>query len=442
MAHLLQHFTNRDPSRPTRHAPPACPTAPRFGGSQEEPLAPERGVRGMMFGQRVLIVFEAEGPRAERALEQLARNIDSYGHLRKNTVDLLLRGSPLVPPLGLPFRAVRELGPLEPELFPGLGAEQLRHLEGAGAPLLPLLFAAREAYDHVLLWDGAEHPVAAVGPRERPQLAATDVLGAHLSPDADLTLGFVTGYTSPLPGFDAAGLSPSAVEAFSAALQLIAPHIDPEPLLGLRRPLRALASLPANRRITDADEMPTYQGNLCIRVAAIREGRLPAFHASPGGAVETLGDFSHARVMGVPAGSFRDTIGEQPALDRPELPTRFEAPEREPEAAMRRFGVALRSAIAQAPLRVHLQDGALAWVRLAELSIRLRPLDARLHAEWPALAALLPGGLSGGLDAAIRRLPRDVAALEDTRRLWGGLWGPRGQPRRGAVGLPTFALPG
>jgi hypothetical protein len=79
--------------------------------------------------------------------------------------------------------------------------------------------------------------------------------------------------------------------------------------------------------------------------------------------------------------------------------------------------------------------GALAWIRLAEMSLRLRPLDARLQAEWPELATTLPGGLAGGLDGAIRRLAREVTAIDETRRLWTELWLPelRHRPIRGEM---------
>ena len=291
-----------------------------------------------------------------------------------------------------------------------------------------LLFAARHRYDIALFWDDDEYALHVEQENGTERWASTDVIGAHVRADADVTFGFWTGYVSPIPDSFFTDVSEETRLALTRALAPVTDVVD-EATFFERSATYCVPPAGARRR---AAEIPEDRGgkwvsggNLAVRLPAVTAGRLPAFYTP----ADSRGDDSvfsarlhDAAVISVPAGIFHDAFGTLAHADLRE-PYLLPADPAPAGDSTERFASVIRGWLAYAPILTILRQADRAAGLVDDSAAQLERCDSELLAyfgsawAWPPPSQLLRLYLSAA--------GRELAEYERTQCVWRALCGAR-----------------
>jgi hypothetical protein len=289
-----------------------------------------------------------------------------------------------------------------------------------------LLFAARHGYDIALFWDDDEYALHIEQENGTRHWASTDVIGAHLRADADVTFGFWTGYVSPIPDSFFTNVSEETRRALTRALGPVTDVVN-EATFSDRSATYYVAPPGARHRTAEIREDRGGKwvsgGNLALRLPAVAAGRLPAFY-TPAGSRGDDSVFSarlqDATVFSVPAGIFHDAFGTLAHADLrdPHLLPARSTPRRDQAT---RFAGVVRGWLAYAPVLTILRHAGHAAGMIRDSAVRLEECDAGLLAyfgtawAWPPPSQLLTHYLTAA--------GRELADYERTQCVWRTLCG-------------------
>ena len=396
--------------------------------------------------RRVLVAITTGRPVFRRTLDLIARNAVEHGHADQHDLGVLvnhdsafsgLADEAFSYPPGDTFNETLTLGAADAARG---RASLIRHglSRQAAELLLPeagygnkrnliLIEAVRRNYDTVLFWDDDEYPVACLREGSRLRWISTDVFGAHLSgggPDTDVRSGFRTGHALPIVPDLQRQVSPATARALGEALAFGTEFIDPDFVLDPGSSLLIPEAVPAPAEIAAANGGKwVAAANLSIRVASVREGRIPAFYIPFGGRGEDTifsMQLDQAKACRVPSGIFHDCFLDHTAILAGDLPTTFDRPVDPNRAAeyARRFANALRGWFSYSPLMLWLRDPSAYGETLGRVAKLLEVVDRRLPAEFPGLAEALGARLTAIFQTAAAAKDRDYAQLRLTNDAW------------------------
>ncbi|NMC60204.1 MAG: hypothetical protein GYA51_12610 [Candidatus Methanofastidiosa archaeon] len=176
-----------------------------------------------------------------------------------------------------------------------------------------IIYAIRYGYDVVIFWDDDEYAFYLSNEGSKIQQVSSDIFGAHINCDADVTFGFWTGYVSPIPDsfYD---LDCSLRKKLTEALSTITDVVDTTTFFNRSSTYRiedSYNNLPIEINQSNGGKWISG-GNLGIRCGSVLKCKLPAFYTP----TDSRGDDSifstrlnKAKVMKVNAGIYHDAFG-------------------------------------------------------------------------------------------------------------------------------------
>lgn len=344
----------------------------------------------------------------------LTESIALHNGFQQHEIGLLINYDPLFQGLSdaeftkaLPFysafREVMFIGPGDCDFYqnfmrrqgvPSDVAEILCQSRGYGNKKnLALLAALLRGYDLVIFWDDDEYPVALL----QQGWVETNIVGAHANAlDAEVTSGFCTGYTSPVPPDVCARLSEETATLLGTALAVGSDVITSKSFHLSRDFFCIPHSIPETQEIPEKDGGKWISGgNLGVRLKGFVTGVLPPFYtpdASRGDDTIFSMRLQRSRVFLVPSGIFHDCFLHHGDLSLGSLPSRIvPAASVRNDSDVKRLARAVLGWLAYAPLVIRLREPGSYSKSISTMIRLLSEVEVKLFEEWPSLVRHFSG---------------------------------------------------